>query len=128
MRCSRSAANLYRGHSPGPASVPARAPCFAVLAAWPPAPDAAPPPAGVAVPGAGPPLAGLPASDARPSVPTKVFCSGLALLEPVAEPGLLLVLIVAYEPGLSHCPAGEERWQRSEERRVGKECRSRWSP
>ena len=27
----------------------------------------------------------------------------------------------------NHCPAVEKRW-RSEERRVGKECRSRWSP
>src|SRR5258705_13157419 len=25
-------------------------------------------------------------------------------------------------------PTGERRWGRSEERRVGKECRSRWSP
>src|SRR6266498_4525097 len=35
------------------------------------------------------------------------------------------------EPGSGHClrPRGRPRtWLRSEERRVGKECRSRWSP
>ena len=42
------------------------------------------------------------------SVPTKGLCSGLALLEPVADPGLLLVLIVAYEPGWSELPCWGE--------------------
>ena len=31
-------------------------------------------------------------------------------------------------PGLSHRTARDIFWMRSEERRVGKECRSRWSP
>ena len=39
----------------------------------------------------------------------------------------------AYDPRLERwdradLPILPERWQRSEERRVGKECRSRWSP
>ena len=37
-----------------------------------------------------------------------------------------LVLIIGLWNGASSF--GEAYWQRSEERRVGKECRSRWSP
>ena len=29
---------------------------------------------------------------------------------------------------MTYCTASEENAERSEERRVGKECRSRWSP
>ena len=33
-----------------------------------------------------------------------------------------------YSPSGNYMGLGQETWERSEERRVGKECRSRWSP
>jgi len=36
--------------------------------------------------------------------------------------------LAAMEKRLLSLPVGAQYWMRSEERRVGKECRSRWSP
>ena len=46
---------------------------------------------------------------------------------------LVLVTLVIATPGITHAdvgvgPGGGTPGTRSEERRVGKECRSRWSP
>ena len=37
-------------------------------------------------------------------------------------------VLVAYKQNFVSRQWGEEKYKRSEERRVGKECRSRWSP
>ena len=37
-------------------------------------------------------------------------------------------ILTSHEQGASHAADGYARSTRSEERRVGKECRSRWSP
>src|SRR3972149_2491558 len=63
--------------------------------------------------------------------------AGLARIAGLAfslvELALCVPLLVNFNPSLAHMQFGEVRpwiaaWNRSEERRVGKECRSRWSP
>src|SRR2546422_8412848 len=58
------------------------------------------------------------------------ICLGRALDEPRAgQPGQVGVLLPVVEaPGHRDLDQGGRRGGRSEERRVGKECRSRWSP
>ena len=51
----------------------------------------------------------------------------IEIVDSIREHGVLEPLVVAKTPAGYQIIAGERRW-RSEERRVGKVCRSRWPP
>ena len=57
------------------------------------------------------------------------LCSELNInIEDVTQSILQGMFAMIMLVDLSHCNVGHEELHRSEERRVGKECRSRWSP
>src|SRR5256884_8730925 len=64
-------------------------------------------------------------SVAAQAVPPGTRDRDVLVLDGVIEPGARELVAHAAEPGLQGLEIGHDR---SEERRVGKECRSRWSP
>src|ERR1035437_1208766 len=60
--------------------------------------------------------------------PFQAKCLAAKVVSPLRKGETVEVVRMAPDEACAHDMLVLVRWQRSEERRVGKECRSRWSP